>query len=460
MGLMRGMFSIMGGVTRAAYTSSLYTSNSIYTALQNARTRKEIRNIYQNASEANYVNRCVMAVPGISKQQLLLENNNPEEHDVYDLQNSSKTPAQDYIWGSSNTLEGLIVSGGDESTRVQALIPFIHKAQQESVAVMVLHTGNNDLEAVIPSHSVDYEFVSRKDTYLDIFRGMPVDDIAYLLYELMSDDGATPAAESFLRALIEVVLCKKGNVTINDLAKFPMVNLKAEIDKLASCGDITNDEYTEINRYYMAGSSELDSVRVFLNKLNRQTDSIYGMPSGNCSNIKKMINCNGVEAINVGQVNNELVVKLVVNYLLFLQTQGKRFAVVIDGLQISKHSIIVELLRSTTYSISNQDFVASIKGGKTNGDELFSEILGNVSTVVMLKHSSGDSRKKWSDFMGTYKKIRYNSSQSNSFINSNNSRGISVDEADEPRIRPETLEKLFGTMACIYNAEGILIAQL
>ena len=462
MGLMRGMFGIMGAVTKAAYTSSLCTSNYIYTALQNAKTKKEIQNIYKNASETNFANRCVMVVPGISKQQLLLDNNNSQENDVYDLQSSSTTPAQDYIWGNGDMPEVSIVSGGDNNARVMALIPFIHKAQQESIAVVVLHTGNNDLESVIQTHSVDCEFISKNDSYLDVFRGMPVDDIVSLLYELMQEHGATSATESFLRALIEVILCKSGNVTINNMAKFPFVNLKNEIDSLLSSGEITDDEYTTINRYYMAGSADLDLVRIFLNKLNRQAETIYGYPSGTNSNIKKMINCKAVEAINIGQVNNDLIVKLIVDYLTLLRSQGKEFAVVIDGLQISKHPQIMDLLRGGFYCISNQDFIASIKGGQTKSDELFSDILGSVTTVVLLKHSSGDSRKKWSEFMGTYKKIRirYNISQNNSFINSNNSRGISVDETDEPRIRPETLEKLCGTMACIYNTEGILIAQL
>lgn len=462
MGLMREMFGIMGAVTKITYTSSLYTSNYIYTALQNAKTKKEIQKIHKNASETNFVNRCVMVVPGISKQQLLLENNNVQENDVYDLQSSSTTPAQDYIWGSSSMPEVSIISGGENNVRVQALIPFIHKAQQESIAVVVLHTGNDYLEAVIESHSVAHEFISKNDSYLDIFRGMPVDDIVNFLYELMQEYGATSATESFLRALIEVILCKNGNITINSLAKFPFVNLKKEIDDLLLSGDITADEYADINRYYMAGSAEIDLVRIFLNKLNRQAEAIYGYPSRTNSNIKKMINRKGVEAINIGHVNNDLVVKLIIDYLILLRSQGKEFAVVIDEFQFSKYPQIMDLLRGRFYCISNQDFIASIRGGKTNGDELFSDILGNVTTLVLLKHLSGDSRKKWSEFMGTYKKIRirYNISQNNSFINSNNSRGISVDETDEPRIRPETLEKLFGTMVCIYNTDGILIAKL
>lgn len=40
MGLLGDAFHVMGGVTRAAYGVSMWTGNSIYTALQNARTKK------------------------------------------------------------------------------------------------------------------------------------------------------------------------------------------------------------------------------------------------------------------------------------------------------------------------------------------------------------------------------------------------------------------------------------
>ena len=45
-------------------------------------------------------------------------------------------------------------------------------------------------------------------------------------------------------------------------------------------------------------------------------------------------------------------------------------------------------------------------------------------------------------------------------MNTSNSRGLSVDEADEPRIRAETLGKLANGLACIHSINGILIADV
>ena len=297
---------LFGNMFYGASSASLWTGNMIYTALQNAKTKKEVRELYNRASETNFKNRSVAILPNINKQQLLLASRDPSENDVYDYQPNSTTAALDYIWGESEEPEGIIVSGGQPSDRACALIPFVHKAQVKEIPVVVLHTGDADLEQMIPNHSRIYEFISRKDTYYDVFRGLPVEDIAYLLYETMPQDSTTPAAESLFHALLEVLSRTSGNITIQSLAAFPLLSLKAKIDEMQQSGQISADEYAEINRYYMSGSAESDSVRIFLNKLKRQAEGVYGKLTSRPCNIKRLLNQKGVIAIDVGTTSNDI----------------------------------------------------------------------------------------------------------------------------------------------------------
>lgn len=462
MGWFGTTMGIMGGVAHGATAASMWTGNMIYTGLQNARTKKEIRALYQHASDTNFQNRAVAVLPGISKQQLLLTSGEPDDNDVYDYQSQTSTPALDYIWGESDDPTSMIVSGGQNKERVCALIPFVHKAQVENIPVIALHSGNNDLLQMIKNHSRDYEFISRRDCFYDVFRGLPVDDIAFLLYETMPKDTATPAAESLLRALIEVSLLTDGKITVQNLSSFPLISLKSKIDAMKKAGQLTGDDYDEVNHYCMAGSSDTDAVRIFLNRLNRQFEAVYGKPLSNFSNIKRMLNQKGVIAIDVGSSGNELLVSLVLNHLLLIQSQGKDFAVLLDSLPISKHEKISDVLRGHPYAISCQDFVSSLFGGEKKGDDLFSEITGDVNTTVLFRHASGTTCQKWSEHLGKYRKIRirYNISQNNAYMNSSNSRGLSVDETDEPRIRAETLGKMADGIACIHSIDGILIAEV
>ena len=315
---------------------------------------------------------------------------------------------------------------------------------------------------MMQNHSRAAEFISRKGAFYDVFRSMPVDDIVFLLYETMPSGTATPAAESLLRALIEVLLLTDGKITLQNLASFPLITLKGKIDAMYKGGLLNDDEYDEINHYCMAGSSDTDAVRIFLNRLNRQSEAIYGKPLSNFSNTKKMLNQKGVIAIDVGSSGNELLVTLVLNHLLLLQGQGKEFAILLDNIPISKYEKISDLLRGHPYAISNQDFISSLFGGEQRGDDLFSEITGNVNTTVLFRHASGTTCQKWSEHLGKYRKIRirYNIAQNNAFMNTSNSRGLSVDEADEPRIRAETIGKLADGLACIHSIDGILIAEV
>jgi len=145
-----------------------------------------------------------------------------------------------------------------------------------------------------------------------------------------------------------------------------------------------------------------------------------------------------------------------------LQIYARDFTILIDGIAISRNSIICDFLRGRTYAISHNDFVSSLHGGERTADDLFAEITGDVNTVVLFTHKSGTSCQKWSEHLGKYHKIRIkmNISQTNSFIASGNTRGISVDEADEPRVRAETISTLPESLACIHNNNGTLFAEI
>lgn len=462
MGLFNTAFNIMGGVARGATSASMWTGNMIYTGLQNARTKKEVRELYGRASEANFKNRSVAALPDVDRQQLMLASGDPSENDIYDYSAEKKTAAMDYIWGESDDPEGIIVSGGQASDRVCALVPFVHKAQQQGLPVIAIHAGNDRLNRMIDAHSVGYESISKKDLYYDVFRGMPVEDIAFLLYETMREDDANPAAEALLHALLEVLSRTVGNITIQSLSAFPLISLKTKIDDMQKKGELNPDEYVEINRYFMSGSSEIDSVRIFLNRLNRQADNVYGKMTANPCNIKRVLNQKGVVSIDAGSTGNELLLSLIVNHLSFLQSQGREFAVLIDGIPLSRSKKLIELTHYRVFAVSSNDFVASLFGGEVRGEDLFSEITGSAGTIVLFRHASGTSCKRWSEHLGTYNKIRirYSISQNQAFMNSSDSRGLSVDEKEEPRVRAETIGKLPGRLACIHTMEGTLFAEV
>ena len=442
------------------FKGAMLTANVVSGWISNARTKKDIQKICKEASEANFLNRGVLALPHVNRLQLRLTAKDADD-DIYTYDTKSTTPGIDYLWGETDEPENTIISGGKADERVRAIMPFIKKSQQKGIPVVVLHSGNRELEGLIKSHSVACEFVSQKEMYYDAFRTLPVEDIAYLLFETMSGD-SNPNAVSMIRALLEMLLRKENKVTFQNLAMFPLVKLMDELNILKLSGEVTPDEFNDISRDYMAGSSEIDAVRGFLNKLSRQADSIFGKPRTNAGNTKKILNLKGVIAIDIGIGGNDLLISFVINQLKYLQSVGKNFAIVVDSIVISKFAQICDILRGRTYAIIHNDFISSLYGGERKGEDLFAEITGDVPVVVLFSHRSGTSCQKWSEYLGKYHKIRIkkNISQTSSFFMGGNTRGISVDETDEPRVRAETISILPDSMACIHKKNGTLFAEI
>lgn len=94
--------------------------------------------------------------------------------------------------------------------------------------------------------------------------------------------------------------------------------------------------------------------------------------------------------------------------------------------------------------------------------EMYSVTRNVLTGVVLLNHKSGTSCQKWSEHFGKYHKIRIkmNISQAKSFLTGGNTRGISVDEEDEPRVRAETISMLLSAMACIHKRDRMLFAEV
>ena len=465
MGLFSTLFGITAMATKATVSASMFTGNALQQGFINVRSQRELKKMRENIAASNSQNRMVLVMPEVDQTQLCLTEA-MQDTDVYECVYNGNNAAYDYIYGAAPQTEAMIVSGGDSIHRCKALEPFIKKSLREELPVVFLYTGDKEVEKTVGYINVNTEIVSKNDFYYDVFRGMTAEDVSDLLYDLYKElhsDSTKPAISYFLKALTEVIMNKNASVSVNDIANFPVNDFKKELDDLKKNDCLNTSEYKEIEQYYLSGLSESLDVMVFLRDLNRQFSMVFGNQSGNSCNVKRILNQKGIIAFNVGKTNNEMVVDLIVKHLKLCKMQNKDFNLVIDGIEVSKHENIKDLLKLCTFAISHNDYIASLYGGNKDGEHLFTEIMGDISVTVLLNHPSGVSCEKWSEYMGKYKKlhINYNTSQQNTGImGSNVTNGISLEEKEEPRIRGETINHIRLPTACIYRTDEILIANL
>ena len=435
--------------------------------LDNILTTLEISRKKKEASQTNYLNRNVYVMPYVNKEQLKLTkyDKKNQELDIYRYDTTSTTPALDFIWGGDNLHENHIISGGSSEERSRAVLPFVTKNQNHKIPIIALHTGNNELITVLKNNSIAYEGVSKNDQYYDVFRSMVSDDIVYLLYESSPKDFKNPKAELLLRAIVEVLLLTDGKVTFHGLANFPFARFMDILNKLQIDGDVTSDEYDDISGNFMAGSSELAPVKNYLSKLNRQVESIFGVPNAaKLCNMNKILNQKGIISIDVGLGNNDLVITYITNQLLLYQASGREFAIILDNIMLAIYPKLCDLLRDRMFCISHSDFISSLSGGERQSNDIFAEITGTVSVLVLLNHKSITNCQKWSDHLGKYKKIKIknqlSTQNSTSFLTSGSTRGITDDETYEQRVPAETISVLPPALACVHRNQGTLFAQI
>lgn len=415
-------------------------------------------------------NRGVWVSSSVDKKALCL-NDDPKFDDTETIRDADNEPALGYLAGDSELPESLIISGGTDTDRCRALIPFIFKSQKNHMPIVIIHNSDSELEAMIAGNCKVHEIVSRKGNFCDIFAGLIPDDIVRLIYDTVEQDTPERGTEPLLRALVNVVLTKRPDACIEDVASFPPGRLRDEINSLNAQGVLTKQQYSDWLEDYDSGSCARDSVRSFLARLKDDFRSTFGTkkPGQANANIRRALKSKGIVMLDIGKGNAELAVKLIMNYLLLLDKNNHKFNVIIDDLPIAKFPEFSDLIRDRAYAISHSDFVAaslslsrSIYSRENNAEELFHDMTRDVGVVCVFRHPSTYSCRKWSEYFGMYRKIKIQRehSRSGGLFSYNRTDSLAEHEQDLPRVRDRSISMLPDGGACVYRSEGIFIGSI
>ena len=442
-------------------------ASGTFSAVRNAAASFQDGRRIKRTALASKNNRRVWLSSSVNKQELHI-NDDPYFDDTETIRDENNEPALGYIAGESELPESIIISGGTNEDRSKALIPFVLKSQNNSMPIVVIHDSDSVLESMITSCCKVCELVSRDESYCDIFAGLIPDDIVSLICYTIGDDKLKEGTEPLLYALVNVVLTRRPEACIEDMASFPLDKLRDEINSLKTLGVLKDSEYSAWSVDYDAGSKAKDFVRSFLKRLNTDFKSIFGEEKPKRSHIKRTLNNKGVVMIDIGKCNAELAVKLLMNYLLLLDKNNHAFNIIIDDLPISRFPEFSDLLRDRVYAVSHSDFIASLSLSRSknnhenNSEELFMDLTRDAGLVAVFRHNSMVSCRKWSEYFGTYRKIKVQRehTRSGGWLNYSRSDSLSEHEQDLPRVREASISRLPSGTACVYRSEGIFIGSI
>ena len=443
------------------------TFSGTFSVIRNAATSFNEGRRIRRTAEASRDNRGVWVSSSVDKKALCL-NDDPKFDDTETVRDADNEPALDYLAGDSEFPESVIISGGTDEDRCTALIPFIFKSQNKNMSIVILHNSDSELEAMIAGNCKAYEIISQDGLYCDILAGLIPDDIVRLIYDTIGEDKAKEGTESLLRALVNVVLTRNSKACVEDIASFPLGSLRNEINRLKDSRLIKDYEHSEWTGDYDAGSKARDSVRSFLDRLNTDFKSVFGEARPKRSNIRRTLNSKGIVMIDIGKCSAEIAVQLIMNYLLLLDKNNHNFNVIIDDLPIAKFPEFGDLIRGRAYAISHSDFIASLSLSRSkynhenNSEELFIDLTCDAGAAVVFRHNGIVSCRKWSEYFGTYRKIKVQRehTRSGGLFSYHRSDALAEHEQDLPRVRERSISMLPDGVACVYRSEGIFIGSI
>ena len=421
---------------------------------------------FHRAAKVSTQNRSVFIAPEINKNLLPL-NDDPDYDDVQ-VKNLSWL---DYIYPDGETLGNLIISGGTDKERSKAFIPFIMEAQKNNIPVIAIHNNNHELEKLLQRYSSEVQIISQgnRKLYFNIFGGLNTDNIVRLLIKSL-DDEPEHGFDSLLRALIEFLLLRDGTISLHNMAAFSINDFTTELQTNYDDKLINKQEYDEIMNLYKAGSASRETLKRFLKDLCNEFEAVFGtfavttsaaasrkISLRKKSSVRKILNDKGIVILNAGSGIYEKCTDLMINYLLMLKMQGFAFNILIDNFPVYKFPKFRELLRDCNFSLGHKDFIASLSGGD---EDLFNELTSG-STAVIFRHT-GESSREWSEYLGTYQKIKSKTSigHSGGIFNFSPSKSTEDEEDEKPRISPAAISRLPDSTACIMKYHEIFIANI
>ena len=191
------------------------TVSGTFSAVRSAASAIQAGRRIRASAQASRDNRGVFVSSSIDKRSIGL-NDDPRFDDTETVRDLDSEPALGYIAGDSTYPESVIVSGGSDEERCRALLPFVLKSQRNGLPIVAIHCADSALEDMISSVYSEFDIVSRKSMYCDIFAGLSADSITMLLYDTIDDDKPEKGTKSLLRALVDVFLAE-GGVYIEDI---------------------------------------------------------------------------------------------------------------------------------------------------------------------------------------------------------------------------------------------------
>lgn len=315
------------------------------------------------------------------------------------------------LFDTSMDVENAVVSGGDKKIRVNAIVAQARRSIENGIPVIILHEGNRILEKALESElsfTHKYKEVGTSSPCFEPFYHLKESEIINLTMESAPKEyDIKYNVRPYMEAISAYLHYKRKNLSFNMFSTCPHAQMFDKIDDLQVQGIISDSTCQELKAKLMQGQSECFKLEGFWSNFKMESAPILYHPKS-CfkpTNVIDAISKREALCIDVMSASSKILMNTLFYQLKLALMHGERYTLILDSLPVNANEMYISYVKAVgskaSFLFAADDFL-SMLGSDEN---LFSSILGEARTVVIMSHSSGKSAAKWAEYFGQYDKL-------------------------------------------------------
>lgn len=360
-----------------------------------------------------------------------------------------------------------LISGGNSNIRTSAMVAQAICAAHNNFPVIVIHEGNRLLEQQLRTNfhgTGRYCEISSASPCFEPFFGLSELEISNQILETAPKEYDIKFnARYYVEGVSSFLKASGKNLSFKLFSTCPHSMIFDKVDDLEMQGKISSYEAQELKSKLMMGQSENYKLDTFFASLKMEMASLmYTSRSGHRPmNIIAALKNNSVLCFDLASVTNKLLLNTIIYQLKLALTRGIRYQIIIDSIPIDSNEAYAAYVKAPSdkvcKTISSDDFYSMVG----SDEKLFSAVVGNMQTLIVMNHPSGHTATKWAEIFGQYDKFEesYSTSRGGSrrspfslMSTPNYNRTVNVSKNREYIVKPESIARMVNGEAYVLSA--------
>jgi len=282
----------------------------------------------------------------------------------------------------------ICVSGGEPDIRRSLIVQNVKQSVSTGMPVIILHEGNYHLEHELSNSCFGQNYlriINTNNPFYDPIYRLNNDDAARLIVEASLDEHKIDTSGVlYLRALNELLRKKGITPYLRMMASCPHNSIQSIIVQEEQSSVISSNEAVAIRNDIIAGMNARSSIEYYFSRIQSEADIVaWKSHLSRSTSIAECIKRGGIIVIDVGSINKQSQISLIVAELKSCISQGISCRLIVDAKSIAGCKRIVELLKNSTsmllWTLSTPD-LGSFSG--TTREELATWLALSHKTIL------------------------------------------------------------------------------